>query len=53
MSIHLFKAVFLAATGSNNWVGAPVAISEVNGQMMPMAPLEAATNIYATFEVKL
>ncbi len=39
-------------TGSNNWVGAPVAISDVNGQMMTMTPLENATNIYATFEVK-
>jgi len=39
-------------TGSNNWVGAPVDISSVNGQMMTMTPLESATNIYATFEVK-
>jgi hypothetical protein len=42
----------LKYTGSNNWVGAPVEISTVNGQMMTMAPLESATNIYATFEVK-
>ncbi|MHB8951029.1 MAG: DUF3373 domain-containing protein [Rhodoferax sp.] len=39
-------------TGSNNWVGAPVAISDVNGQMMTTTPLENATNLYATFEVK-
>lgn len=39
-------------TGSNNWVGAPVKISEVNGQMMTTTPLENATNIYGTFEVK-
>ncbi|MDP2196307.1 MAG: DUF3373 family protein, partial [Rhodocyclaceae bacterium] len=39
-------------TGSNNWVGAPVAISSVNGQMMTTTPLKNATDIYATFEVK-
>ena len=39
-------------TGSNNWVGAPVRISDVNGQMMTTTPLEHATNLYATFEVK-
>ena len=39
-------------TGSNNWVGAPVAISDVNGQMMTTTPLSTATNIYATFDVK-
>jgi hypothetical protein len=39
-------------TGSNNWVGAPVKIGDVNGQMMTTTPLENATNIYATFEVK-
>lgn len=39
-------------TGSNNWVGAPVKISDVNGQMMTTTPLENATNLYATFEVK-
>ncbi len=39
-------------TGSNNWVGAPVAINDVNGQMMTTTPLENATNLYATFEVK-
>ncbi|MFA5912687.1 MAG: DUF3373 family protein [Burkholderiales bacterium] len=39
-------------TGSNNWVGAPVKISDVNGQMMTMTPLQKAYNLYATFEVK-
>ena len=39
-------------TGSNNWVGAPVRMSDVNGQMMTMAPLSKAYNAYATFEVK-
>ncbi|QEM70268.1 DUF3373 domain-containing protein [Geobacter sp. FeAm09] len=38
-------------TGSNNWVGAPVKISEVKGQMMTTTPLEYAHNVYATFEV--
>ncbi len=42
----------LKYTGSNNWVGAPVELSGVNGQMMTMTPLESATNVYATFEVK-
>ncbi len=39
-------------TGSNNWVGAPVKISDVNGQMMTTTPLQKAYNLYATFEVK-
>jgi hypothetical protein len=39
-------------TGSNNWVGAPVAISDAVGQMMLMTPLKEAHNVYATFEVK-
>jgi hypothetical protein len=39
-------------SGSNNWVGAPVKISDVNGQMMTMTPLQKAYNLYATFEVK-
>ncbi|BDG09170.1 DUF3373 domain-containing protein [Anaeromyxobacter paludicola] len=43
-------------TGSNNWVGAPVKISDLaaspmNAQMF--APLKSAHDIYATFEVKL
>jgi len=39
-------------TGSNNWVGAPVKISDVSGQMMTTTPLAKAYNAYATFEVK-
>jgi hypothetical protein len=39
-------------TGSNNWVGAPVRISDVNGQLLTLAPLKNATNVYGTFEVK-
>ncbi|OIQ70017.1 hypothetical protein GALL_483780 [mine drainage metagenome] len=40
-------------TGSNNWVGAPVAMGDVKASdMMTTTPLESATNIYATFEVK-
>jgi hypothetical protein len=39
-------------TGSNNWVGAPVAMSAVNGNMMTTVPLEKAFNFYATAEVK-
>lgn len=38
-------------TGSNNWVGAPVKLSQVNGQLMTTAPLDHAYDIYATFEV--
>ena len=42
-------------TGSNNWVGAPVKISDLsaspmNAQMLP--PLKTAQDIYASFEVK-
>lgn len=40
-------------TGSNNWVGAPVKISDITpGTMLMMAPVKKAQNIYATFEVK-
>jgi hypothetical protein len=39
-------------TGSNNWVGAPVKMSDVNGQFMTLTPLEKAYDLYATFEVK-
>ena len=39
-------------TGSNNWVGAPVKISDVQGQMMALTPLSKAYDLYATFEVK-
>lgn len=42
-------------TGSNNWIGAPVKISELtasplNAQFLP--PVETAQNVYGTFEVK-
>lgn len=39
-------------TGSNNWVGAPVRISDVNGQMSALTPLSKAYDLYATFELK-
>jgi hypothetical protein len=39
-------------SGSNNWVGAPVEISKINGDMMTTTPLENAFNAYATAEVK-
>lgn len=60
VSSHFSKAFFRLGlqyydfryTGSNNWVGAPVRISEVNGQMMTLAPLSKAYNAYATFEVR-
>lgn len=39
-------------TGSNNWVGAPQKISDVKStDMLLLAPLKNAQNIYATFEV--
>jgi Protein of unknown function (DUF3373) len=41
-------------TGSNNWVGAPVKISDINptNNMMMLAPVKTAHDVYATFEVK-
>ena len=39
-------------TGSNNWVGAPVKISSLNGNMMTTVPLAKAFNAYATLEVR-
>ncbi|MDD2734793.1 MAG: DUF3373 domain-containing protein [Desulfuromonadaceae bacterium] len=39
-------------TGSNNWVGAPVKISDIKAtDLMLMAPMKSAYNIYGTFEV--
>lgn len=43
-------------TGSNNWVGAPVKISDLasyqaNGGMLLQAPIKNAHDIYGTFEV--
>jgi hypothetical protein len=60
VSSYLSKAFFRVGyqyydfeyTGSNNWVGAPVKMSDVNGQMMLLAPLKKAHDVYATFEVK-
>jgi len=60
ISSYLSKAFFKIGyqyydfeyTGSNNWVGAPVKIDDVAGNMMLMAPLKNAQNIYGTFEVK-
>lgn len=40
-------------TGSGNWVGAPVKISDINpNSMMLLAPVKEAHDVYATFEVK-
>jgi len=41
-------------TGSNNWVGAPVKISDINASnnMMTMTPLSKAYDLYGTVEVK-
>jgi hypothetical protein len=42
-------------TGSNNWVGAPKKISELasnTGNAQMLAPIEKATDLYLTFEVR-
>lgn len=39
-------------TGSNNWVGAPVRIADMNGQFSTLTPLKRAYDLYGTFEVK-
>lgn len=40
-------------TGSNNWVGAPVKIADIQpNAMMLLTPVKKAQNVYATFEVK-
>lgn len=39
-------------TGSNNWVGAPVKLGDVNGQFMTLTPMSNATNAYVTFEAR-
>jgi len=65
ISSYLSKTFFKIAyqyydfeyTGSNNWVGAPVKISELGafqagGGMLMTAPVSKAHDIYATFEVK-
>ena len=61
ISSYLSKAFFRLGyqyydfeyTGSNNWVGAPKKISEIKPtDLMLLAPLSKAQNVYATFEVK-
>lgn len=61
ISSHFSKAFFKIGyqyydfeyTGSNNWVGAPVKISGIKStDMLMMAPVKTAQDIYATFEVK-
>lgn len=40
-------------TGSNNWVGAPVKISSIQASdILLLAPVKTAHDLYATFEVK-
>ena len=39
-------------TGSNNWVGAPVRIGDVNSRFMTLTPLKSAYAGYATFEAR-
>ena len=61
ISSHLSKVFFRLGyqyydfdyTGSNNWVGAPVKIAEIQStDLMLLTPLKKAQDIYATFEVK-
>lgn len=47
-----FQSYDFKYTGSNNWVGAPVKISDVQGQMSTLTPLSKAYDLYATVEVK-
>ncbi|HEY4743787.1 MAG TPA: DUF3373 domain-containing protein [Desulfuromonadaceae bacterium] len=60
ISSYLSKAFFKVGyqyydfeyTGSNNWVGAPKKISEIQpGDLMLLTPLKVAHDVYATFEV--
>jgi hypothetical protein len=60
ISSYLSKAFFKLGyqyydfeyTGSNNWVGAPQKISTITTQnMLLLAPMKTAHNIYGTFEV--
>lgn len=39
-------------TGSNNWVGGPVDLSDVSTNPQMLTPLESAKDLYATLEVK-
>ena len=61
ISSYLSKAFFKIGyqyydfeyTGSNNWVGAPVKISSIQpSDMLLLAPVKTAHDVYATFEVK-
>ncbi|GFO56498.1 hypothetical protein GMSM_35050 [Geomonas sp. Red276] len=61
ISSYLSKAFFRLGmqyydfeyTGSNNWVGAPIKISDVKQtSMLMLTPLSVARDIYATFDVK-
>jgi hypothetical protein len=61
ISSYLSKAFFKLGyqyydfeyTGSNNWVGAPKKISEIKStDLMLLAPMKEAHDVYATFEVK-
>jgi hypothetical protein len=61
VSSHFSKAFFKLGyqyydfeyTGSNNWVGAPVKISDIKAtDMLMMAPVKNAHNVYGTFEVQ-
>ena len=61
ISSYLSKAFFRVGyqyynfdyTGSNNWVGAPIKISDMKStDLTLLAPLKNAQDIYATFEVK-
>jgi len=61
ISSYLSKAFFKVGyqyykfdyTGSNNWVGAPVKISSINSSdLMLLAPMKEAHDIYGTFEVR-
>ena len=61
ISSYLSKAFFKIGyqyydfeyTGSNNWVGAPVKISTIQAtDMLLMAPVKTAHDIYGSFEVK-
>lgn len=47
-----YQAYDFKYTGSNNWVGAPVKMSDVQGQMSALTPLSKAYDLYGTFEVK-
>ncbi len=61
ISSYLSKAFFKIGyqyydfeyTGSNNWVGAPVKISSIKPtDMLVLAPMKEAHDVYATFEVR-